>query len=331
MLPITDLFQNPPKLFRGALLDRARLALPRAQRFVFDEEASRIAGKLIGECDDLILRNRQFAIPPYEVTYIEFNSMALVHATGRNHTTSDFGEDQHVGYLFVGNYMYVVVADVNGRMGVSALVYQQRVNENQGTRFLGGIYNQERSEWARLAVLLGSSLEKIDEETRQQILHDVWVHVMIPEHLMKKKSQSMNELAFGSSGDLRNAWTLLLLLHQPSRISYQAMPASGGIRRGRRVAYAAHNIVSIHLGQHETVRKAFHFEKRESPRAHVVKGHFQHWHLSPTCEHDFPFAPDDDDHKWHCRKCHGWRTWVSDYTRGDAGKGFVTKDYEVES
>jgi hypothetical protein len=45
----------------------------RAKPFLFSNKASTLMGKFAYQCTDLLLQNRQFAIPPYDCMYLEFN------------------------------------------------------------------------------------------------------------------------------------------------------------------------------------------------------------------------------------------------------------------
>jgi hypothetical protein len=44
--------------------------------------------------------------------------------------------------------------------------------------------------------------------------------------------------------------------------------------------------------------------------------------------HDWQRSPGDTP-RWVCAQCGGRRTWLAAFERGDATRGFVTKDYDI--
>ena len=80
-----------------------------AQRFVFDEAASEIAGAFAIDCPDLVFGNRQFAVPPYPLTYVEFDARAFFR--DRNTGVMEQNKkDDTLAYLVDGQYVYVLFA-----------------------------------------------------------------------------------------------------------------------------------------------------------------------------------------------------------------------------
>lgn len=294
------------------------VAVPRARRFAFDTEASTFLGAFIRDCGDLIIANRQFALPPFQTTYLEVDMAAMIKAIGK--TTSGAVQppwdptDTQVGYLIDGDTITPVV-DTGRGATISPIEY-----------VMGGVgkpliqvtsETPEQEEWVRMALMLGTTLHDIEgEDVRRDILDANTCRILV-EDLPPK---TLHALLYGSFGDLRNVWAALLLLKE--------VTATRGIHRGKLKAYAAHHTVAFNLEKVREIRHAIdrHYHDRRSPRRHEVRGHFMHFNLAEGCEHAWSALPDREN-RWTCLHCGGRRTWRKDFLRGDAGVGFVSKDY----
>lgn len=315
-----------------AYLNEIRQSLPRARRFIFDDDAARIMGRFIRECPDLLLNNRQFAIPPYQTTYIQIPIRSLFMPSSTSAGRFGGERDDFVGYLMTGNRVYSAAAFEHSieESFLSPFVYD--VNTTHHTNSVKLTYSTSRSSdvyedqdsWMKLSLLLGSTVEHITEEQRVDIIRRNNIDMMYELPL----GIDMTPLLQGSMGDVRNIWAALLLLNQPGKTVFEHFPAGRRIVRGKLRAYSAYNIVSINIGRHRKTRRAFHFEDRSSPRRHEVRGHFAHFHTDKHCEHKWPLIPDDDQ-RWYCERCRGFRIWRKDHLRGDASKGYVNKVYEI--
>ena len=106
---------NPP----SEHLRRIEGASHTAKRFMFSDEASKLAGGLaFGPTSKLVLNNRQFAVPPYNNIYIEFNSR-IFHSSVLDDTT-----DFTIGYLYSDSFLYSFVgADDNSIPVIGLLAY----------------------------------------------------------------------------------------------------------------------------------------------------------------------------------------------------------------
>jgi hypothetical protein len=134
-------------------------------------------------------------------------------------------------------------------------------------------------------------------------------------------------------GDIRNIFAILLWLNSlPHTVKYTNAPAGHRLIKGKRVAMAAHNVVTIHLHGTVQVRNLFAkaLKRRESPREHDVRGFWRHHGGIPQgCGHAWPEIPDKRN-KFVCSKCGRERWWVHAHKRGDANKGTITKEYRTE-
>lgn len=298
-------------------------AAPRARRFVFDKEASIFLGRFIRTCGDLIIANRQFAIPPFETVYIEFDMKAMMLEGNSPPDLED--QDTRVGYLIEGRTVYCVAAtDRMKDVGLTPFVYEMDTDEAQPDLSMMHEQSIEGQELLKLSLMLGSGIENLDEKSRVEILARNVVRFMYP----ITNDGMFGKLVQGSAGDLRNVWAILLLLNQPANVTFDPVPARRGIFSGKLRTYAAHNIVRIDIGRHRSIRRALAFESRSSPRRHEVRGHFAHYHLTDGCQHEWQTMPDEKG-RWLCGRCDGYRVWRKNFLRGDAGKGFVTKSYEI--
>lgn len=300
----------------------------RARRFVFDDEASRYLGRFMASCGDIILNNRQFARPPFEVTYVEISldlalkAMKEVNPEIRSTVDTEgyVGADTYVGFLFHGNRVYECAASAIQKAFLSPIVFDLNTPWGGKNQFAFG---GKREEWMRLTFLLGTTVNDVQSEEQRQ---DVMSSVKITDY--RGRDFLELDVAQGMSGCVRNMWAALLLLNQQKITKLQFEKPKAVLYRGKRRVYAAHNVVTIDLLGHKTIRQAMTSGMRESPRRHEVRGHWVRYHLDRSCDHVFPMEPDVDD-RFPCKKCGGFRVWRKDSIRGDASKGWVFKDYDV--
>jgi hypothetical protein len=100
---------------------------------------------------------------------------------------------------------------------------------------------------------------------------------------------------------------------------------------GRRATpYLVHHRVSLTAPGEVVVRAVTRaLGERVPRRRHEVAGHWRRdWRrpLDEACAHVFA---DDTEVREVCVMCDGRRSWVGDHMRGDAGVGYVGKDYAV--
>jgi hypothetical protein len=324
-----------------------------ARRYVFTPTASEILGDFAMGSGDLVVAHRQFALPPYPVTYVELNAYNFFsYARKMNivlaNDTSGTATDHTLGYLTVGRpngnfFVYVFAGGAKGRQDhdfdgrllphkiVSPIYYDIGMARDFPRFALDG--NQQQM----LAILLGTTaLTEDAQEAASAILSQAAANLAVTKEFGDRINSggqtSMMKLLQGSAGDVRNIWAALLWLGQPSRIIIKEMPAERRVTGGKLVAYAKHNVVDIDLGRHRVIRRAYLQDApRTPPRRHEVSGYWQHYGgLATGCTHSWPLMPDIDG-KWHCQNCGRVRFRVNDYMRGDASRGFVTKDYRVKA
>jgi hypothetical protein len=333
-----DVIERHPEL-NDVTYPRILELRPRAKRFIFDAEASRHLGHFIRDCGDLIIANQQFAVPPFETTYIQIELNETIGAIGKATTAQVYGDelvDSRGGYLMHKQWVYPIVTGEGARAGTwpSIFYYERDAPVRPGPIFDKPLVdNDPNDEWARAALLLGTTIEAVpDEATRLDIVRSTRIHLSTDK--FKGAPQSVRDnLFYGAMGEFRYVWAALLLLNQKrAGVSFHDVPWQAALHKGKRKVFGAHSVVKIHLAPKETMRRMMRPSLHTPRAAHDVKGHFAHWNLRDGCAHAWPALPevhDDAIPRWHCQLCNGLRVWRRDYTTGDASVGFVTNDYSV--
>ena len=314
------------------LLDARR----RAQAFVFTAEASRLVGRFANQCGDLILRHRQFALAPFPDAYVEYDCRAfMADFPGMTDAETEVGftqenMDHRVGYLISGDTVSVFVCGPGDPDGQIVAFYYTLAPPGQRARTDAAVIpmpaNDEGAQWSKLAFGLGRAAHNIhDEDERQSLLGEYEVH----SHFGSERPFST--MMLGSAGEIRNLWACLLWLNRPGHTINTTEPAGRRFLRGREIAYKTYRIVDIDLGRMRSLRRAFVLSgPRLSPRRHNVRGAFHHHGGDVACEHQWPLAPDVDG-RWQCKSCGRLRWWQRDHVRGDATRGWVDHDYNVDA
>lgn len=321
---------------------------PVARRFIFDDEAATYIGHFIRDCPDLLVANRQFALPPYETTYLQFNLDVVLEAIGHPKLSGDEDRDIDVGYLVHRDRVYSLARGLRGGGGISMFSYRMGTSSKWCSgclRFHDPIFDLSVHEgdlgdtYIRAGLLLGSTWSKLTDDEWHGFCQSVEVVPTVqrtyPAVVGKsdaEKREKYKRLIACSAGDYRTFVTALLLLNQQQHVTLQHVPHGSGIVAGKRRVFHRHQTVRIHLRQHDTVRKVFARTMHVPRRAHDVRAFFRHLSLGAECIHDWPQLPevtDDGIPRWTCTKCGGRRVRVKAHMRGTAKEGIVTKRYEV--
>ena len=110
--------RNPKAL--PILQDKVR----RAEKIIFGEDASERLGEVLRDIPDLIVEQLQFARPPYDLCWVEFNSnTAWEVLESRQSDHSDMTRDHLVGALIDHNRVQPVSVGYNGQIGVFPFIY----------------------------------------------------------------------------------------------------------------------------------------------------------------------------------------------------------------
>lgn len=340
------------------IVKRVHAASMQAKRLVLDEDSSILIGKFMDGCLDLIIQNRQFAMPLYDVMYVEYDTKAMYFALGGTASGPvkllSPEADTRVGFLLDHRTVYTVAS---GPMSVCLMPTFNYINPRGS--YHAPNYGVEFPAYDLQQVTVGTSLHgvvsnpatKLSLMFGQQILRDEFYNdgMFVPDlislhnevqyywggNIMPEKvkvdghQRALTEIV----GDVRNLYAILLWLNSlPHTVKYVSQPAGHKLYRGKRLALSAHNVVTIHMKGSVQIRHAFekHFKNREHPRLHDVRGFWRHHGgQAQGCGHNWPPVP-DKRHKFVCSKCGRERWWVHAHERGDASKGRITKEYKTE-
>lgn len=325
--------------------NRIAEATNRAERFLFTEDASRLVGQFCRECSNLILDNRQFAIPPFNDTYVEYDPLFIRQV---KNIVDPAERATHHGYLVTGNYIYYFASgfysDLEAKIWTDETIIsptyftfappgQEAFKDTRDTPF------HDAAEDDRLAGF-SIGLRAYNHSStlnRKAISKEVQPHVFyeFKERMHTRLNAADASKAVGSAlgsaaGTVLYLWAALLWLNRPTHTTFVEVPATRRISKGKLKAYAAHRIVEIDLRKARTVRAAFLSSiPRESPRRHKVRGTFCHKGGQVLgCSHVWPLLADEDGH-WVCKACGRIRWWRKDHVAGDATKGWVDHEYAV--
>ena len=358
---------SQPTIQRRFLEHLSRVSY-RAKCFLFDHDSSRLIGQFATECSDLIFDHRQFAKPPYDVTYIEYDNVGMM--TGM-HGNFEPWEDTRVGFLIYLSTVYVFVSQ-NKELGTPELVWPlfyycaERGSKVDHKSSFPVVDYGSHAPVGKLVLIMGSGLNFLAGDTMLNPAgpHDgeafasfeQAIEAGIKHHIggrtkMGKIMEDLinsNEAYFAgtkqtlpfqtgflreSIGDLRKVWAGLLWLQSvPKTVTMSPVPAGHTMHHGKRVAMSAHHTVHIHLRGKRTIRQRYlaAHHKRNSPRLHDVRGHHKHrGGAAIGCSHVWPPTPNEKG-QFICEKCERKRWFVKAFKRGDESKGFVDKDYQLE-
>lgn len=302
----------------------------RARRFKFTDEVTAALARLIRDFPNALLDNYQFALPPYPCCYLEFDLQLFLKELGAR-TTGDLPEyqngpaDKTIGYLINDYQVSHLVQGEDGRAPIVGAITYTYVEHRPLPGFLP--FKFEGGDNYLLGFLLGSTLINQRATLTPDRAHDLTLRIRphFDAAIREQPAKVAQSLVHGAMGEARNLLALLLWLNQPSVAHIVPMPATRGWYGGKERAYAAHHVVK--LRKETTTRTLLRaFAPRRAPRRHEVEAFWRNFEKTPGCVHDWPILPDEHGH-WHCRKCPQWRTRVRQHERGDAGVGFVTKEY----
>ena len=353
-----------PRTFR----ERVSAAWRRAHRFNFSPEASRLAGTLAIDAGELVINHRQFALPPFPCTYVEFDSReffrdadALPSAITDVYGFAEHNTDKRFGYLIDGHDVYSFGFGDSSRgveevAGMVCWYYDlRRPGEDAG----GDTFWLQETD-AKLAWPRGPMVDKVTHDWRwwkaslmlgrtfatfaaQRALDDMLRSCSVKAILHTKDlpHAAVAKMIQGSMGDIRNLWAALLWLNQPGRVVYENVPGERRIRRGKLTTYHPYRTVEITLGRkYRSIRRAYLAgAPRIQPGEHSVRGEFHHHGgLKVGCSHEWPLIPEPSPSGkshgiygiWTCQRCGRRRWFVESHKRGDPSRPIV-HDYVINT
>ena len=316
-LPVTRWCSSIIKNERGR---HVQALAPRARQFVFDEAASELLGRFITECPDVLVDQMQFALQPYDVTYIELDLSAVYNGTGKPTTASYVEEpDWKIGFL---SHAGIINGFTNSRQRPVPYLSPMCVldNEYHPTAKIDALVDDSR-------VILGTTWYDLNEAQRAAVAQRFNMGYIGPE---EHREQALRIMIPACMGEARVYLAALLFLYQRRHLTLTDHGPRRGLSKGKLRTYMAHTTVTIHLSQYEAVKRELTSGERNSPRRHEVRTHYKHRQLTAGCVHEWVRVDDADNEQWRCTACAGLRWLCRSHLRGDGSIGFVTKHYEVK-
>jgi hypothetical protein len=357
---------NPAKMLSPVPVKSLRKLQARtrgAEKFVFDEDATRRVGEVLRDVPELLIEQMEFARAPFDVTWIEYSGDIMKSTiTGYPIDHNDPTRDIWVGVLVDHNRVNVISlnawnlrTDQAGEtIGVLPFAYHLQTVwplEDQ-LRFCEALHT---SRAGIDAWFWGSTYNRLHELGRAdsiRALRATTMAEMLDRRLLLEgggiDARTASKLIAASAGDLKNVVALLLMLNQPRATRYVRVPERRGWVAHKPKPFMAYHHVNMTLAPREQIvllREGL--GSGELRRRHRVRGHYCHdetardyariagcIHEWVPCDAEWTPAPGmaiDEREHWRCRVCDGKRWWRESHERGDASKGFVDHtDYRVE-
>jgi hypothetical protein len=305
-----------PRKFQGL-----QQVLRKAEKFVLSDEAAIRVGQAIKAYPEMVIDHAQFAIPPFETCWIEYNGPRLVGQLTSEASAS--AADKTVGYLFHDGVVYVGVESFDKTFAFTGIAYHLNSDNS---------FHKEHEFAEKLGINRGKFNEfymgvaqsaRIPEEKLRKFREEHWVEwILTPEVTKQIRGTSSGfEVIYGCAGELRNIVGILLMLNQPSNVTYVGEKSPNRrilTSKGTKVR-ASHSVIEINLNHAPlTILLGKPSGIRGSVIQHKVRGTFAHHNLDRSCEH---YWEAEDAHHFTCANCEGKRWWRKAHQRGDASKG----------
>jgi hypothetical protein len=329
-----------PNLFPDGFLRKTLGDLMLAKRFVLDSNATRYLAETVRDNPELIANAQDFAIPPYNLMWIEFPYRIFYETI--TDKVSDATADEKVGYLFHGPAVTVASAArrKTGELQPGILPIRYFLNRPFTLRQEMDLVSKAETSRAQLDPFFwGEAANKFMDEGKQELraLRENHSFELVHSDVMTTP-QVFETVLHGSSGDLRNIIALLLFLNRTSDIQTNTKigHAQRLIKR-KPTPLLPHNVISFKLDPRPRFRKlTINDEPAYHVRRHDVRGHFCHDKKArfSGCLHGITQAGDAsfwEEYKplqWKCSNCGGHRWWRHEHERGTM-ENFVTKEYAV--
>lgn len=318
------------------------------KRCVFSPKASLLLGELAFESPDIIVDNRQFAIPPFDNMYVELDYSAMIQDEEYKIASQAVGESVTkalIGYLILGGtdvYVMGSYEDVFGGSHFGIMPVKYTINHTDTPKdFFSSIHpirpftadddftvlsefypNLIPQELMKLLLLTGAvTNHRAVIKNHRSILNTYGVHL----NSLAISDDVSSALEF-SQGQLFWLLGAILLMHQRPLVNYVDVPATSRIIKGKRKAYASYKIIEIDLGKVKTIRRAFQSTPHGSPIGYEIPNHYRHRHgLEHGCGHEW--SSRDEKGHWHCLRCGRLRYMVKEHAAGDSSRGWSHADY----
>ena len=304
-----------------------------AQRFRFSDEVVRSVAQLTKDYPHLLMRNYQFAVPPYPTTYIEYNVRVWAEEMGKSYyKVQDETSDQWVSYLIHDSISYTLSAVKYENPFPSPFAFGL-THGVVGPRPLGilrieGDYGGH-AETAMASLCLGATFFADGNGVTDEIVADISnrISVWIDLGLRTVSQANISKLISQSRGEVRNIWALLLWINQPQHMIFDDVPAQRFMIGNKSIASPRHRLVRLRpkVTVHQMNRV---MQLRMKPGLHDVRQFWRNFDKSDNCDHDWPMLPDEFG-QFHCQRCSQWRVRVKEHKRGDPSRPVIRRGYEL--
>lgn len=297
------------------------------KRFTFDTDASYRHGVFAIECADIVCQQSQFAVAPFPNTYIEIDNHAAL--TSGQEVAPDAAK--RLGFLFTETGDIYCLSGDERRADFNPFVYN-----HAGT----GVANMPAGYHTFKRNLM---LGQVSEGLRDGVDHfahrltDVWdvsLTMNLPRNIF-------DVMVTECAGSLKRALAAVLMLHQRKLVRLREIAPTRGLVNGKMRTYAAHSLVSLDVSGDPLELRRSIGKTDIHMRRHEVRGHYVHYDVSQHCDHDWTVLRNEtlmkrdidrvgkEIARWSCNSCGGRRVFREAHYRGDAGLGYVSKNYEV--
>ncbi len=314
----------------------------RAERMVFNDEASLRVGMVLRDIPELLIEQLQFARTPFDLCWIEYNSNIVWETImGCESDPFDLTRDETVGLLIDHGRVNVFSKTFGGEICMLPFVYHL----NTEWPLQDQVDFCQKFKVSQLGIdhwLWGAATNKLRDEDKSDLLRALRDVTMV-EYIGINPRAEMLQVTMG---DFKNVVALLLMLNQPSVTNYIHVPRQRGWIGNKPKPFLSHHNVTIALDAHtHLVSFGRNNNDGELRRRHPVRGHYCHdqtardyariagcvHYWEPMDEDWEPWlnSPVDEREHWKCKICDGKRWWRTAHERGSEEKGFISHQYNV--
>lgn len=325
---------------------RVQDRLREAKKFVLDRDAIRFVGEVCRDAPEAIAYAQEFALPPFPLMWVEFDSQELWRTVnvGVDQPHGGWG-DRLVGFLIDGPKVYTVAGSDPEHWGgnwasLTPIIYhlnQPGISDvvPEGKGFA------HAHVWADIGIdqlFWGSAFNRMgDDPQLQRSLRANHSATMIR---ALYNDEARSQFLTGCMGDLRTVLAILLTLNRSKDIQYVEQPMKTGVLLHRKpVSLVKHRVIKINLSPTKDIIRLGKRAGSSWRRRFDVRGHFcrnkqarlaeNPWGVCKDVTHDWQETGARGDRQWGCLKCGGLKWWRSEHQKGNEFAGTVNSSYEV--
>jgi hypothetical protein len=316
-----------------------------AKKFIFDASASEFVGSLLKKAQHEILSQHDWARPPFETTWIEFDHMAYWEQGLGAHTDYTAGPPDNLFGFLVDHGKVSLFSHAPGHQsgettGCSPFMYQLHtpISFEEEMRMAGQFnFNLMHYRQALLGGMLTEGGDLVGDVDWWRTIagevvraHKMYVNPMFENEMLRFAPEKRAQALASGAGDLKLIITLLLMVTRPRKMF--TVTETGPRRmlyKGHNLVRRGHSVVTMRLAKEAALHHAVHHEFTSQHRQmHDVRGHWAETRHGDMCR-EHSWEPIDKDH-FYCLNCPAKRWWRKAHTRGELRLGDKTTDYVVK-